>query len=259
MSVTTSFPQSAPARNARDLRILDWIDARVRSVATSFGAHEMRYPALIARNALEKAEYPEAFPHLLMSACRSSAVVGEGEPDPWCLSPAVCYHAYAHFQGRVLDVPTLVTARGRCFRAEREASPGVRQIEFEMREIVALGSAAWVDTCAGAVQAAIGTLAEQLGLPGDWQPAEDPFFLPAAAGKALMQRMLKVKLEYQWPRAGGLALASVNRHGAFFGTRFAITDGGGQPVHSACVAVGLDRWAYQARHPLFATCRETTP
>jgi hypothetical protein len=69
------------------------------------------------------------------------------------------------------------------------------------------------------------------------------------AGKALMQRLLKVKVEYQWPGPGGLALASVNRHASFFGERFGITMPDGQPVHTACIAVGLDRWAHHAHRP----------
>jgi hypothetical protein len=41
----------------------------------------------------------------------------------------------------------------------------------------------------------------------------------------------------------GLAIASVNRHGTFFGERFHISDESGAPVHTACIAFGLDRWA----------------
>jgi hypothetical protein len=56
-----------------------------------------------------------------------------------------------------------------------------------------------------------------------------------------------VKLEYQWPKGGGLALASINRHGPFFGQRFGITGPGGAPVHTMCIAVGLDRCAHHAQ------------
>jgi hypothetical protein len=251
---TAGYPQSAPARTDDELRALNGIDVRVRSIATSFGAHEMQYPALIARGVLEQAEYPQAFAHLLMSAS-GTAAVDEGDTDQWCLSPAVCYHTYAQLAGRVLEAPTVMTARGRCFRAECESVHGVRQIEFEMREIVLLGPAAWVDTSAEAARLAIGTLADDMSLSGEWQPAEDPFFLPVATGKALMQRLLKIKLEYQWPGSGGLALASVNRHGPFFGQRFDIATPDGQPVHTACVAVGLDRWAHHA-HGSSANRRE---
>jgi hypothetical protein len=116
-----------------------------------------------------------------------------------------------------------------------------------MRELVFLGPADWVETFADAARCAIEVMANEMGLPGRWQTAEDPFFLPAASGKALMQRLLQLKVEYQWPGPGGLALASVNRHGTFFGQRFNITTPDGRAVHSACVAVGLDRWAHHAR------------
>jgi hypothetical protein len=39
-----------------------------------------------------------------------------------------------------------------------------------------------------------------------------------------------------------MALASINRHGSFFGERFKIHDRMGKPAHTACLAVGLDRW-----------------
>ena len=253
--MTAGYPRSAPARSRDELNTLDRIDARVRDLAVSIGAREMQYPALIAREVLERAEYPQAFPHLLMSASRIALVedgdIGQPVPgDPvmtdWCLSPAVCYHTYAQLARRVLEAPVVITARGRCFRAERESAPGVRQIEFEMREIVLLGAPAWIDASAEMARLAIETVGGESGLSGEWEVAEDPFFLPAAAGKALMQRLLKVKLEYQWPGAGGLALASINRHGPFFGQRFDIATPDGAPVHTMCIAVGLDRWAHHA-------------
>jgi len=231
------YPQAAPVRCLNQQTVLDRIDARVRGLAASMGAREMQYPALIAREVLEQAEYTQAFPHLLMSAC----------PTTWCLSPAVCYHTYAHLAHRTLEDPMVVTARGRCFRAETGSAPGERQIEFEMREIVLLGAQAWIDASAETARLAVETIARDAGLSGDWEAAEDPFFLPAAAGKALMQRLLKVKVEYQWPQAGGLALASINRHGPFFGQRFHIVMPDGTPVHTMCIAVGLDRWAHHAR------------
>jgi seryl-tRNA synthetase len=237
-------------------------------MATSFGAREVQYPVLISREALERAEYQQAFPHLLMSVCRpgssepgqptGSDALGPDNHGAWCLSPAVCYHTYAQLAGQELNAPTVVTARGRCFRAERETTPGVRQIEFEMRELVCLGPADRIETFANAVQSAVETVAIDLGLPGRWETAEDPFFLPAASGKALLQRLLKLKVEYQWPGPGGLALASVNRHGTFFGQRFNITTPDGRPAHSACVAVGLDRWAHHAQWSGEGDDKETT-
>jgi seryl-tRNA synthetase len=239
------YAQSSPARCTNDQTALDRIDGLVRRLAVSMGADEMQYPALIAREILEQAEYTQAFPHLLMSV-RGRHLDEREEGARWCLSPAVCYHTYAQLADRVLADPCVVTARGRCFRAEAECEAGVRQVEFNMREIVLLGAPAWIDESAEQGRVAIEAMATEVGLGGKWVVGEDPFFLPAAAGKALMQRLLKVKLEYQWPEAGGLALASINRHGTFFGQRFRIAMPDGAPVHTMCLAVGLDRWAHHA-------------
>lgn len=214
----------------------DAIDAEVEWIARELGAHGLYFPTLIGRESLERAGYTESFPHLLMSAV---AMTGD---TTWCLSPAVCYHVYEQLAGRTLNLPRTITARGTCFRAEQHTAAGIRQIEFEMREIVCLGPADWVSSQLAAAVTRLTSLARRLGLQGVWEPAEDPFFLPAAAGKALMQRVLGVKDEY---RCHDVALASVNRHGTFFGERFSIRTDDGAPIHTGCVAVGLDRWSTQ--------------
>jgi len=251
--VNRPYRLAAPVRTAADAAVLDAIDARVRAIALSLGAREMHYPSLIARGVLERAEYPQAFPHLLLSATRTR-VDSDGNNDnrrqvgtAWCLSPAVCYHTYAQLAERPLEQPVTITARGTCFRSESTTTPGCRQIEFSMREIVFAGTAQWVDSALDCARQRVEALARELGLAGEWHVAEDPFFLPRASGKAVMQRLLKVKLEYQAVDGGGLALASVNRHGPFFGNRFHIATAAGDPVHTACLAVGLDRWAAHAR------------
>lgn len=244
----TRLPMAAPLRTADAIRRFEEIDAALRRIAVDIAAVEMRYPTLIASEILKRAEYPEAFPHLLMSATarRDTADAANGELPDWCLSPAVCYHTYAQFAGSTTTRGLAVTARGRCVRAELQTEAGIRQLEFEMREIVLLGRADWVDARVEFLKAAVEQVAVDAGLTGVWEPAEDPFFLPAAAGKAMMQRLLQTKLEYRLSRPEGLALVSVNRHGTFFGDRFNIATGGGQAVTTACVAIGLDRWWHAA-------------
>jgi hypothetical protein len=225
---------------------MDCLDERFLSLAISLGAREIQYSALIRREVLERAEYPQAFPHLLMSVNQppGPAATGCGQ---WCLSPAVCYHTYAELAGRLLDRPAVVTARGRCFRAERECVPGVRQVEFEMREIVLAGPAEWIDTSIASATAALEQVAAELFIQGCWEDAEDPFFLPAAAGKAVLQRLLRIKVEYRSPGPRGVALASVNRHRRFFSDRFQIAMADATPLHTACIAMGLDRWLHRQR------------
>jgi seryl-tRNA synthetase len=102
----------------------------------SFGAQEVHYSALIASEVLEQAEYPRAFPHLLLSASQyqttdqlaSLAQRSMQAATEWCLSPAVCYHVYAHLAGSTLLEPQVLTSCGTCFRYESERAPGVRQV-----------------------------------------------------------------------------------------------------------------------------------
>src|SRR5207247_1068331 len=139
----TAFPKSCPPRQAAEMATFARIDAALQTIATEMGAAAMSYPTLIAREALVQAGYPDAFPHLLMLATHlDRPEQGDSlEPSnlvspPWCLSPAVCYHAYCQFAGRRLAEPAIVTAAGRCFRHEASIDPGRRQLEFDMREIV---------------------------------------------------------------------------------------------------------------------------
>ena len=247
-------PTAAPVRQCRELTSFDEMDRRVSDMAVSFGACEARYPALIAAEVLQRAEYPQAFPHLLMRArplaltepsAPLTGVFGSQDVD-WYLSPAVCYHVYAQFTGCSLRQPLIVTAKGHCFRREVDCSPGIRQLEFEMREIVILGSDEWVRKTARKIAHGVEAAARTFGLSGVWRAANDPFFLPSSEGKAALQRLTGVKREYRSLADGGLALASVNRHGAFFGERFHIIGADGHAIHSACIAVGLDRWFHAA-------------
>jgi hypothetical protein len=203
---------------------------------------------LIPAETLRRAEYPEAFPHLLMApVVAADSAAPFLEPNvrlaDWFLSPAVCYHAYAALEGCVLEEGRLFTARGSCFRHEEpeELAPGRRQVEFEMRELILVGRLEWIEQRLAVLQPGVDLLARQCGFDATWQPANDPFFLPRARGKAHMQRLRGTKIELCLP--DGLAIASINRHGDFFGQRFEIQTPGGALAHSACVAFGLDRWA----------------
>ena len=259
MTPITTEPATwaAPVRDAAAIERLQELDAVLLRVAAEFCAHQRRYPALIDTQTLRCAGYHEAFPQLLLAAvglhdpaadaARLLAAANLAAPR-WCLAPAVCLHVYAEFAGRVLAEPLVVTARGRCFRNEASTLPGERQIEFEMREIVLAGSAAQLQQLVPQVKSQVESVARRCGLAGAWEVAEDPFFLPTAQGKAYLQRLKETKSEFR--AADGLALASVNWHETFFGTRFQITDARGEPIHTACVAVGLDRWLSRGRIPL---------
>jgi hypothetical protein len=224
------------------------IDFQLRTWALDAGGDERNFPVLIAGDTLRRAEYPDAFPQLLMAA---TVAADPGKPfeqentllvDSF-LSPAVCYHAYAQLAGLTLERGVTLTARGHCFRNEDPAAlaPGRRQMEFQMRELILIGDGGWIERRLAVLKPGVEVLASTLGLEADWQPANDPFFLPRAHGKAHMQRLLGTKIELCLP--DGLAVASINRHRTFFGERFSIRTRDGAPASSACIAFGLDRWA----------------
>lgn len=252
---------SAPVRADADIARFERLDTALLAWARDWNAERVQFPALIASRVLAQAEYPAAFPHLLLTACacvdpaRPLTALLSAEnlaPTDWLLSPAVCHHAYARWSGRAVPGTggLILTARGRCFRREAEFIPGRRQIEFEMREIILCGPPAWLAPLLAEARGRIEAFAAATGLAGRWDAAEDPFFLPAAQGKALLQRIQETKTEFlvtPAAEAGPLALASINRHGPFFGQRFAIRLADGSPAHTACIAFGLDRWAAVAR------------
>lgn len=231
------------------------LDREFVAWARAWHAEEVQFPALIAADTLRAAGYPEAFPHLVLAACRCAdparpldrLLAAENLlPTDWLLSPAVCYHAYAWWSGQSFPGVRVLTARGRCFRREAEFAPGRRQLEFEMREIVLAGAPEALAPLLVEAGARTAELASIAGLAGTWVAAEDPFFLPAARGKQLRQRLEETKQEFVLGGSAPLALASINRHGTFFGERFGLRLPDGRPADTACVAFGLDRWAAAA-------------
>ena len=117
--MNTRYAQAAPPRGREGIAVYQRIEGALARLAEKMGAAPMQYPVLIARDALVRAGYPDAFAHLLMMGAnlRSPELIGEGQLEPgnlaspqWCLSPAVCYHVYAGFTGQTLDGPRVVTA-----------------------------------------------------------------------------------------------------------------------------------------------------
>lgn len=114
-----------------------------------------------------------------------------------------------------------------------------------MREIVCLGTSAETRAFVDGATSDVDALATELGLPLSWARADDPFFRPSRNPRYLMQQIDPTKHELLFDDR--LAVASTNLHHDHFGRAFAIaradpTMGEPQPVHSACVAFGIERW-----------------
>jgi len=245
------------------LDLADALDHRFLGLARRWDPVEIRFPALLPAAELERIDYFRSFPHLAtfptcldpdeanLERFRAGEPVGSDgglrlsglAPVRDVLTPAACYHLYAHHAGERFDGPRWFSIRNTCFRRETHYVPLERQWSFTMRELVCLGTAEETTAFLDAARADVDALLAGLGLPLPWELATDPFFQPSKNPQYLMQRIDPTKHELVFE--GRLAIASANLHHDHFGRAFDIRrtgDGTDQPVHSACLAFGLERW-----------------
>lgn len=215
-----------------------WFGGRFLQMAADAGAEEYRFGSAILRETLARAGYLEAFPD------GATTIADEGNGHGYCLSPAVCYHAYEQLAGRRFVRPVTLTAESSCFRAaDRQAGGAGRLWEFTMREVVFVGEPEWVAARRDEWMPRVGDFAASLGLDGSLEPATDLFFGDAGRGKRLLQQVKGLKYELRLGAGtAALPVASFNLHETFFGRRFAMTLESGADAHSACVAFGVERW-----------------
>ncbi len=247
------------------LELAESLDRRFVALSRRWDAAEMCFPPSIAAADLERIDYFRSFPHLATfpvsleagddNLGRFSAgapvgadghvALGELAPVVAVLTPAACYHFYAHLRGRHLERCAYFTTRATCFRRETHYRPLERQWSFTMREIVCLGTAEETQAFLDEATADVDALAGELRLPLAWEDATDPFFQPSRNPQYLMQQVDPTKHELCFDSR--LAVASTNLHHDHFGRAFDITRAPGsvdvaEPVHSACLAFGVERW-----------------
>jgi hypothetical protein len=246
----------APPDLALDL--FEAVDRRLEALAVAAGARRRAYPALIGRETMARCDYLRSFPqnvYLVAELPHDWRVLERAalEPDPsvlaapaeYLLSPAVCFHCYEELAGWKLGEPVLLTALGRCFRHEpacRTGGPRLR--EFSMREIALIGDAAFVADTRTALMDEVWGWFGSLGLEGRIETASDPFYAPADAMRAQYQLMAGAKLELVVRTHCGeeYALASFNDVADSLCRPFGISLDSGEPAHSGCVALGIERW-----------------
>lgn len=215
--------------------LVDWIDSQFVGFAIKAGARELPVSRLIEPAVLERAGYFESFP---------AGIVGES--DGRYMTPAACYHCYAHLSGTSLREPGVWTCIARCRRNEGTEELGRLQM-FTMREIVLVGSAFWVREHRQEWMDHILAFAKSFHMIVHLEPATDSFFGGGEArGRKLLQQIkqLKHELRVQVDAKGTqLAISSFNLHETFFSRRFGFRLASGIDADSGCVAFGLERWA----------------
>ncbi|MFC4102469.1 class-II aminoacyl-tRNA synthetase family protein [Paenibacillus xanthanilyticus] len=219
------------------------------------------YPSMIPVDTLHKCRYIQTFPQNIHFVSEFPHRLGELEKvreagdlnelarlSPYALSPAVCFHCYAELSGSRLPEPLVLTSRGSCFRHEAAWRVGKHRLnEFSMREIVLFGDASFIEEERRAFMEEAWSLFERLGLAGKMETASDPFYFSEESGKGQQQMMGNMKYELI-ARAGedgeSFSIASFNNMDTSLCKPFEVLDAEANPMHSGCIAFGIDRWVY---------------
>jgi len=240
------------------------LDIQFRREAFALNVEECKFPTLISLPALARSGYLESFPHNANFVChlpeqaetveafKAQVQTGNTTTPPvnadHALSPTVCYHYYHSQQNRVLKEGELLalTAASPCYRFEGKAMIGLRRLrEFNMREIIFMGTPATVLARRDALIESQKHMLDFCQLRSTIQTASDPFFIDTYDKKRMFQVSFDLKFEVQAHLPADdawLAIGSVNYHQDHFGKDFNIRLASGEPVHSCCLGFGIDRW-----------------
>ncbi len=251
-------------------RLMDFFDVMFAEVHASFDPRQYRFPAMISTAAMARCDYFTSFPHSCcfvhhlredvdVISAFSNRARSESNPSPqhteladaeFMLAPAVCFHWYHHLAGQTLPPSGShsATAVGKCFRYE---SGNLRSLErlwdFSMRELIFVGPGDKVQEQRRKSMEAFRARLDGLGLAYTIESATDPFFVAEYETRTRFQAAFKLKYEIRplLPyKNGSLAAGSFNYHQDFFGRSFDINVEGAGSAHTACTAIGLERWAF---------------
>lgn len=265
------------------------LDLQFRREGLRLDAEEHKFPALIPLPVLATSGYLANFPHQANFVCHLPEQAGAIDdfrarlttpPSPEAaaaaveaccapasreldaqgtgLAPTVCFQFFHRHAGRCLAAGQFLTATAvsPCFRLEGRATRGLHRLrEFTLREIMVLGPAGVVQSWRAQLINSQRRMLERCQLRAIVRTSFDPFFLDASEKKRLLQPSPDLKSEVRaWlPNSDeGIAIGSVNHHQDYFGNAFNIRFPSGEPVHSACLGFGIDRWclAVFAQHGL---------
>jgi hypothetical protein len=254
------------------LNALNALDRRLAEIyRRDFDAIDQSYPAMIKAELLARCGYFEMHPNIVSfvshvvedyDALEAFRRANVGKPEltvtsgetfalpKFCLNPAACFPCYEALEGKSLPERGLaLTWRGRVFRYESRNITGLDRLwEFNVRELVFLGTEEFVARRRSEAMTAVIDLAEEWDLDCRIETATDPFFAPVYGARTFWQQAMDAKQEVRAKvedRVDGgsrtIAIGSFNLHGNFFGDRFRIDDAGGQTATTACVGFGLER------------------
>jgi seryl-tRNA synthetase len=271
-----SYGQGHVSLSGPALALAQLIDAKAAALyAQHFGALPRSYPAFVDAQILHRCGYFDSHPNAIslvghmvedfdaIEAFRQANSCAEGALMPGadhvhmpglCLNPAACFPCYPTLEGQCIGAGGVAFSWcGRVFRYESRNLTGLDRLwEFNVRELVFVGSEAHVADCRRRALPVIGELAKMFDLECRIETASDPFFATVSAARTFWQRAQEVKNEIILPINPGpdgapreLACGSINLHGRFFGDRFDIA-AEGEVAATSCIGLGIERWVLAA-------------
>jgi seryl-tRNA synthetase len=250
--------------------LFKYFDRVFERFGSPWNAKALMTPTLIPTSVLARCDYFRSFPQYVTFAAHlkedvkiidgfrdrhqkadelDGAALADMDRPEACLSPAVCYHVYHLYEGKTIAPFGAVHGIcGRCFRYESKNLSDLRRLwDFTMREVVFMGGREKVQEARAQSMDMMADFLRKHRLAGEIRTASDPFFIaPDAASKTYFQLSSDSKFEVSLLLPGGerLAVGSHNYHSDFFGRAFHVDVEGAGPMHSVCVAFGLERWVY---------------
>jgi seryl-tRNA synthetase len=242
----------------------------------AFDAAPGSFPAFVDAEILKKCGYFDSHPNAVTFAChviddfdaieefRQANSCAEHAKLPRkehvhlsgvCLNPAACFPCYPTLTNTtVAGEGVAFTWQGRVFRHESRNISGLERLwEFNVRELVFVGTEDYVVETRRRALPVIEELAEYFDLEIKVETAADPFFATVSAARTFWQRSQEVKNELRLPvepNADGqdktIAGGSINIHGKFFGDRFSIRTEDGGTAFTGCIGLGIERWVLSA-------------
>ncbi len=242
--------------------LLEYFDKVFRNIALKWNAREKAYPVLLPIDAYTMTGYLKKTPQyaLFCSTVQDEMTVLEQTNDAveskrileiinepiYALSPSACFHTYLEYRNKVLDENTVITFRQNVFRNEGRLNYEEigRLCDYQVREIVMIGSDKFVTEVRDSVINEIVFLMKELKLQGDIGISSDSFVVPKMQMYKKMQRIDKSKYELHLKveRNQSISAASFNLHGKAFTDPFHIEVLNCDETVTACVGFGLQRW-----------------
>ena len=235
--------------------LMESLDLAFRNIFREFTRDDISFPATITYEALEKAGYFRDFRNIVehISVMDKQSIDNRRNHKikpklitQKALLPAACLPWFSILKHRTFSKGVVsVTTRNKVFRNEIKYPDIFRMNEFDLREIIFLGSDQEVKRALERGTEIIKSFIKKCKITFQLKRASDIFFQGQSKEKAFYQLFAGSKIElnaYCSDLNKYLPIGSINYHGNHFGKAFKICFKD-KWAHSGCIGFGLQRWA----------------